>query len=89
MKLVNFTLAAVASLLFISAIAQVYIVHLNRTSFTQLQQLQAQRDEMNIEWGRFQIEQAAWSTHSRIEQVASQQLKMKMPTPSTVVIVRR
>jgi len=89
MKLVTITLMAVAGLLFISAIAQVYIVHLNRTSFTQLQQLQVQRDEMNIDWGRLQIEQAAWSTHSRIEQVASQQLQMKTPAPTAVVIVRR
>lgn len=89
MKLINLTMLAVAGLLFTSAIAQIYIVHFNRTSFTQLQQLQAQRDEMNLEWGRLQIEQAAWSTHARIEQVASQQLQMKMPTPSTVVIVRR
>ncbi len=89
MKLANLIFATVAGLLFVSAIAQVYVVHLNRTSFTQLQQMQAQRDEMNLEWGRLQIEQAAWSTHSRIEQVASQQLQMKMPSPSTVVIVRR
>lgn len=82
-------IVALAFAAFASAVAKVYVVHLNRTSFAELQQLRVQRDEMDIEWGRLQIEQAAWSTHSRIEQIAAQRLSMRMPAPEQVVIVRR
>ena len=60
---------ALALALFASALFKVWIVHVNRTTFTAVQAAHATRDEMNVEWGRLQIEQAAWSTHARIEQI--------------------
>ncbi len=80
-------IAALLAALFVSSLAKVWIVHLNRTTFTAVQSAQAVRDEMNIEWGRLQIEQAAWSTHARVEQVAAERLSMRVPDPDAVVIV--
>jgi cell division protein FtsL len=34
--------------------------------FTQLQSLIAQRDELEVNWGRLQIEQSTWSTHATV-----------------------
>lgn len=82
-------IALLAVAVFVSALAKVYVVHLNRTAFTELQQLGEARDEMDIEWGRLQIEQAAWSTHARIEEVATERLGMRTPDPGRVVMVRR
>lgn len=82
-------IALLAVAVFVSALAKVYVVHLNRTAFTELQQLGEARDEMDIEWGRLQIEQAAWSTHARIEEVATERLGMRTPDPARVVMVRR
>lgn len=81
-------IALLAAAVFASALAKVYVVHLNRTAFADLQQLGAQRDEMNVEWGRLQIEQAAWSTHARIEEVATQRLGMRTPEPTRILMVR-
>ena len=75
------------AVVFVSSLAKVWVVHLNRTTFTAVQVAQALRDEMNIEWGRLQIEQAAWSTHARIEQVAAERLSMRVPDPDAIVIV--
>jgi cell division protein FtsL len=82
-----FWVAALLAAIFVSSLAKVWVVHLNRTTFTAVQVAQATRDEMDIEWGRLQIEQAAWSTHARVEQVAAERLSMRVPDPDAVVIV--
>lgn len=81
-------LAIAALLVMISGIAVVYAKQLNRTSFIALQQLQKQRDEMNIEWGQLQLEQSTFATHSKIEQAARERLNMKLPSTSDIVIVQ-
>ena len=78
---------ALALALFASALFKVWIVHVNRTTFTAVQAAHATRDEMNVEWGRLQIEQAAWSTHARIEQIAVERLMMRVVEPDAIVIV--
>ncbi|MCB1589803.1 MAG: cell division protein FtsL, partial [Xanthomonadales bacterium] len=57
-----------------SAIAVVVARHESRRSFAELGRLVVERDELNIEWGRLQLEQATWADPNRIEQMALQQL---------------
>ncbi len=71
-----------------SAIAVVFSTHEARKQFVALQALQKERDEMNIQWGRLQLEQSTWATHARIEKMASDKLEMVVPPPGAVVIVR-
>lgn len=71
-----------------SAIGVVYVRHESRVHFVKLQDLQAERDRLNIEWGRLLLEQGAWAVHGRIEGVARRQLGMVMPAPERIVIVR-
>lgn len=89
MRSANIAAAVLAVAVFSTALASVWAVHANRVLFAQLQALETERDEMNIEWGRLQIEQAAWSTHARIERVARERLRMRLPEPHEVVIVTR
>lgn len=71
-----------------SAVTVVYARHLNRTVFIDLQQLQQQRDAMNVEWGKLQLEQSTFATHSKIESVARQRLGMQMPNIEEIKMVR-
>jgi cell division protein FtsL len=73
---------------FVSAIGVVYSIHQSRKLFVQLQSLQAQRDEMDVEWGRLQLEQSTWATDARIEELASSKLDMIIPAPSSIVMVK-
>jgi cell division protein FtsL len=50
--------------------------------------LETERDELNIEFGRLQLEQAALGKTSRIERVAAEQLMMRSPTPTEVEVLR-
>lgn len=70
-----------------SAIAIVRARHEARTLFVQLEQLSAERDRLNIEWGQLQLEQSAWSNHGFVERVASDRLRMTLPRPEEVRIV--
>ena len=62
-----------------SAIAVVVARHESRRSFAELERLVVERDELNIEWGRLQLEQATWADPNRIEQMALQQLGVVFP----------
>ncbi|MCH8264619.1 MAG: cell division protein FtsL [Proteobacteria bacterium] len=74
----------------ISAVAVIYTKHESRKLFVSLEQLNAERDALNIEWGQLQIEQSTWATHARIEQVATDELSLSRPNARQLnVIVRR
>ena len=46
------------------------------------------RDKAQAEWGRLILEQSTWTAHNRIEALASEQLKMHIPDPAAVRMVR-
>lgn len=71
-----------------TALGDVYAKHQSRKLFIELQSLEAERDGMNIEWGQLQLEQSTLATHGRVEERAREQLRMTMPAPDAVVIVR-
>lgn len=70
-----------------SAMKVVLARHESRHLFVNLQKIEKQRDELLDDWGRLQLEQATWGTHSRIEEVAREQLKMKLPLNEHIQLV--
>ena len=72
-----------------SAIAVVHARHESRRTFVELTRLEAERDELNIEFGRLQLEQATWAETNRIEQIAATQLGMVFPGVADTRVVRR
>ena len=71
-----------------SAVAVVYSRHLHRQAYIALSTLEHQRDELNIEFGRLQLEQATWAETNRIDQIARTQLGMKFPEGAEIVVLR-
>jgi cell division protein FtsL len=71
-----------------SAIAAVYARHEHRQLFVALTRLERERDELNIEFGRLQLEQATWAESNRIDQVARNRLGMAFPSADETVVVR-
>jgi cell division protein FtsL len=70
------------------AIGVVWSRHLHRQAYIQLSQLESARDELNIEFGRLQLEQATWSEANRIEQVAGTRIGMKFPEDADIVVLQ-
>jgi cell division protein FtsL len=88
MSLRAFLLLLLLGLVASSAVAVVLSRHHHRAGFIELSRLEKERDELNIEFGRLQIEQATWSEPNRIEQVAVTKLGMKFPEGAEVVVVQ-
>jgi cell division protein FtsL len=72
----------------LTAVAVVFARHEHRLLFTRLTGLEAERDELNIEFGRLQLEQATWAESNRIDQVARNRLGMVFPDTRDIVVVR-
>ena len=72
-----------------SALALVYTKHESRKLFVELETLTHERDQLNIEWGQLQIEQSTWSTHARIEQVATDDLALVRPEATDIFVIER
>lgn len=71
-----------------SGIGAVYCRYQARQLFIHLERLRHQRDNLDIQWGKLQLEKSAWSTHALVESVAQHKLHMKMPPPQDIVVVR-
>lgn len=70
-----------------SGIAVVWARHQDRVAFVALSKLQSQRDTLNVEFGRLELEQATWASPSRIEQIARGQLGMISPPAASVEMI--
>jgi len=71
-----------------SCLGVVWSKHQARSLFVELQSLESTRDQLNIEWGQLKLEQSAWSTHGRVEQMARSDLRMVIPRPTDVRLVQ-
>ena len=69
-----------------SGVAVVYARQQHRQAYVELTRLQKQRDELNIEFSRLQLEQATWAETNRIEQVATERLGMSFPASAELLV---
>ena len=70
-----------------SAAGAIYVKHRSRELFVELERVNRERDRLEIEWGRLQLEQSAWSTHAFVENVAASNLHMHIPPPAQIEVV--
>lgn len=61
--------------------------HRSRQLFMQAEQLSRAADQLQIDWGRLQIEQGTYATHSRIEAFARERLQLTEPDADQLVVV--
>ncbi len=83
-----FILLLLALAVLLTATGVVYAKYESRLYFVELEQLRAERDQVDVEWGRLQLELSAWGTHSRVERIARQKLEMHLPSSDEVVVIR-
>ena len=71
-----------------TSVQVIYARHQARALFVRLEKLNAERDALDMDWGRLQLEQSYWSSHALVEGVANAKLKMTIPQTRDVRIVR-
>ena len=72
-----------------SAIGVVQARQQSRLAFVELTRLGNERDDLNFEFGRLQLEQATWAENNRIEQIARGRLGMVSPSATATVVIKR
>jgi len=71
----------------VSSVAVSYSAHWNRQLLNTLYGELNERDKAQAEWGRLILEQSTWTAHSRIENLANEQLHMRIPAADEVRMV--
>jgi cell division protein FtsL len=84
MTRLNVVLLAV---LVVCALALVTSQHRSRKLYVELQKEQDIARELDVEWGKLQLEQGTWAMHARIEKIAARSLGMQVPPPERMRIV--
>ena len=69
------------------ALAVISSQHRARRLFSELEGAQAAAQKLNEEWTQLQLEQGTWATNKRIESVASRRLGMRLPDPSSTMVI--
>lgn len=88
MSLRVFLLLALLGLVIASAVGVVYARHESRRQFVELTRLTNERDDLNYEFGRLQLEQATWAENNRIEQIARGRLGMVTPAATEMIVTQ-
>ncbi len=76
MKQLDIMLAAV---LMLCALAVVNAQHRARMLFVELEALKKEARELEVEWGKLQLEQGTLTSHARVESLAKNQLGLTSP----------
>jgi len=75
--------------LVVCALGLVTSQHKARKLFSELEREQSRARELEIEYGRLQLEASTWGLHARVEKVAAGTLGMRTPDARRVRIVER
>lgn len=81
-------LLVLSFLVMMSALAVVYLAHLNRQQVIALDTLRQQYDKLDVQWRNLILEESSLDEHSRISHIAKTQLGMHRPTPDEEIRVQ-
>lgn len=87
-RLGSLVLFGMLGLVLSTGLSVVQITHDNRFSFNELQELRAQANQLDVEWGQLLLEQSTFGIEGRIESKAIEQLQMKVPEIANIVMVK-
>ncbi len=70
-------------------VAYVYSQNETRKVFAALQKVEDEQMQLRTEWGRLQIEKAAYSASFKVAAVAKKELNMRLPERAQTLVVKR
>ena len=74
-------------LVLVSALGVIYSSHLSRQLFSEQAGMNEKTDQLQLEWAQLLLEQSAWSSPTRIETIARDQLGMVMPEAAQIKLI--
>jgi cell division protein FtsL len=82
------SLCTLIAALLVSGLSMIYVTNVTRSLHASLQQVLVDRDFLHVQWGQLLLEKSTWVMQGRIQQVASDKLKMVVPNGKSVVIIK-
>lgn len=76
-----------ALIVVLSAIGVVQSSHLSRQLFAEQAILLDRNDKLQLEWAQLLLEQGAWSSPNRLENISSKKLDMHMPKAEDIQLI--
>lgn len=73
--------------LVVCALGLVTSQHKARKLFSELERAQARARDLDVEYGKLQLEASTWGLHARIERVATGTLGMRIPDARQVRVI--
>lgn len=74
---------------FSSALGVVYSTYKARKATQVLEELRREASGLQVMSGQYLLERSSWAAYSRVEQIAQNELNMKVPIPEQTVLVYR
>ena len=74
--------------LIVCALGVITSQHLARKLYSDLEKEQKFTHQLEVEFGKLQLEQSTWAAHSLIERAATERLSMHTPDPREVQVVQ-
>ncbi len=80
-------LALVAAAVAASGVWVIQVEHQARQLFVELEALNRERDRLQADWGRLQLEESTWATHPLIEALARERLNLRQVDSDDIILV--
>lgn len=77
-----------SALLIVSALAVIASKYQSRQVFIKIQKHNQMLVDYEIEWGRLQLEAATLTEENRVERVARQRLRLRMPVREQIIYLK-
>lgn len=74
--------------LLLSALAVIGSKYQSRALFIEIQAQKIKLDKHEVEWGQLQLELTTLTEENRVERVAKDQLKLKMPARGQIIYLK-
>ena len=71
-----------------SALGVVYVTHQCRLLYHQLASLEQEKNSLEVDWGRYLLEESSLASMQRLEAVAQKDLELQVPGIEKIVVVK-
>jgi cell division protein FtsL len=72
-----------------SALAVTHYSHVSRQTYGQLTAMQREANQLQVEYGRYLLEQSAVGSLQRVEMTATNGLQMRTPEADEIVMIKQ
>lgn len=76
-------------LVVVSALAVAFVSHLCREKYSELTAMEREANQLQVDYGKYLLEQSAWGSLQRIENMAANNLQMHSPLPEEILMIKR